>query len=173
MDNHIDANKFIKIKANKLCKKYNNTTDNQVYKRNKILSKLLNSIGKNCVMKTPINFDIGKNTTIGDNFFSNYNLTVLDCNKVEIGNNVNIGPNCVLIVANHPQDKILRRTVYEDANPIVIKNDVWIGANVTILDGVTIGEGCIIGAGSIVTRDIPDNCIAYGVPCRVHRKFDE
>lgn len=161
------------LKLTNCVKKYNNTTDNQIIKRNKILNKLLNSIGKNCTIRTPVNFDIGKNTSIGDNFYSNHNFMVLDCNKIEIGDNVFVGPNCVFITTNHPQDKILRRTEYEKANPIVIKNDVWIGANVTILNGVTIGEGCIIGAGSVVTRDIPDNSIAYGVPCKVHRRLDK
>lgn len=158
--------------ASKLCKKYNETTDNQSSKRNKILKKLLKSVGENSFMRTPINFDIGQNTTIGDNFFSNHNLTVMDCGEVVIGDNVRIGPNCVLAVAEHPKDKILRRTEFEHAEPIVIKDDVWIGANVTVLCGVTIGEGSIIGAGSVVTKDIPDNCIACGVPCKVTKKID-
>ena len=117
--------------------------------------------------------DYGYNIEIGENFYSNHNLIILDANKVKFGNNVFIAPNCGFYTAGHPLDYEIRNKGLEYAKPITVGNNVWIGGNVIVLPGVTIGDNVIIGAGSVVTKDIPDNKIAYGNPCRIIRDNDQ
>ena len=105
------------------------------------------------------------------NFFANTNFTVLDGARVEIGDNVFIGPNVGIYTAEHSLDPTRRAEGIETARPIRIGDNVWIGGHVCILAGVTIGTRSVIGAGSVVTRDIPADCIAVGNPCRVLRKI--
>ena len=152
-----------RLKAFNLCNKFNNSS---IEDGKKLIKELLN-IGSNFYITPPFHFDYGYNTTIGNNFYSNYNLIILDCNKVRIGNNVFIGPNCVISTANHPIDYKTRNEGLEIALPIEIGNNVWIGANVTILSNVKIGDGTVIGAGSVVTKDIPSNVVACGNPCKI------
>ena len=109
---------------------------------------------------------------IGSHFYSNYNLTILDCNKVTIGHHCLIGPNVSIITVNHPQDRKLRSRDLEYATPVTIGNDVWIGCGAIINPGVSIGDNVIIGSGSIVTKDIPSNSLAVGNPARVIRTLD-
>ena len=90
---------------------------------------------------------------------------------MKFGNDVFIGPNCGFYTANHPIDKLTRNQGLETSNPITVGNDVWIGGNVCVLGGVTIGNNVVIGAGSVVTRDVPDNSLAFGNPCKVIRKI--
>ena len=110
---------------------------------------------------------------VGENFFANYNLTILDVGKVKIGANAQIAPNVSIYTAGHPVHPESRNTGYEYGIPITIGDNVWIGGSVTILPGVTIGNNVVIGAGSVVTRDLPDNVIAAGNPCRVLRTITE
>lgn len=111
----------------------------------------------------------GSNITIGNNFYANYNVQLLDPNKIEIGDDVLLAPNVILSTAGHPVDPALRKQGLEFAKPIKIGNNVWIGAGAIVLPGVTIGDNSVIGAGAVVTRDIPANCVAVGVPARVMR----
>ena len=143
------------------------------HERNKIIHKLFHSVGENAWIESPFNCDYGYNITIGDNFYTNTNCTILDCAKVTIGNNVLIGPNVSLYTPNHAIDAGERKEGYEVSLPINIGDNVWIGGSVTIVPGVTIGDNTIIGAGSVVTKDIPSNVIAAGVPCRVIRSITE
>ena len=110
---------------------------------------------------------------IGENFYANFNLVVVDDIEVHIGNNVMVAPNVTLSVTGHPVDPEYRRGGTQFSLPIVIGDDVWIGANSVILPGVTIGDNSVIGAGSVVTQDIPANSVAYGVPCRVIREIND
>lgn len=128
--------------------------------------------GQGATVVSPFFCDYGYNIYVGDNFFSNTNLTILDGARVTIGNNVFIGPNVGIYTAEHALDTRLRAEGYEFARPVTIGNDVWIGGGVTILAGISIGDGTVIGAGSVVTRDIPAGVIAVGNPCRVLRKND-
>ena len=168
------------VKTRRLVKAYNLSRIDEEDKRKAILSELIPNLGKDCVLNDPIQFDYGVNTTTGDRCFINYNLTVLDCAPVTLGDDVFIGPNCTLAPPVHPLLAEERRmrvkadgTKYdlEYAKPIHIKNGVWLAACVTVCGGVTIGENSVIGAGSVVTRDIPDNVFAAGNPCRVIRKI--
>ena len=168
------------VKTRRLVKAYNLSQIDEEDKRKAILQELVPNLGKDCVLNDPVQFDYGVNTTTGDRCFINYNLTVLDCAPVTLGDDVFIGPNCTLAPPVHPLLAEERRikvkadgTKYdlEYAKPIRIKNGVWLAACVTVCGGVTIGENSVIGAGSVVTRDIPDNVFAAGNPCRVIRKI--
>ncbi|MDE6627732.1 MAG: sugar O-acetyltransferase, partial [Muribaculaceae bacterium] len=125
-----------------------------------ILHSLLGSHGERFHFNQPFRCDYGRNIHIGENFFANFNLTILDEAPVTIGDNVLIGPNVSIYTACHPTDPEARRTGDEWAEPVTIGHNVWIGGSVTILPGVTIGNDSVIGAGSVVTRDIPDGQIA-------------
>ena len=118
-------------------------------------------------MIAPFFCDYGYNIEMGHHLFVNHNCVILDCAKVIFKDHVLIGPNCCFATAGHALDAEQRKAGIEFAKPIVVGNNVWLGANVTVLPGVTIGDNTVIGAGSVVSKDIPANVIAAGVPCRV------
>lgn len=117
----------------------------------------------------PIYFSYGKHVFIGNSFYANFNLTLVDDAHIVIGDRVMIAPNVTLSTAGHPLDKVTRATGQQFSMDIVIEDDVWIGAGVIVHPGVTIGHGSVIGSGSVVTKDIPPNSLAYGSPARVVR----
>lgn len=139
----------------------------------RMLKNILGKTGNNIWIEVPFHCDYGWNIEVGENFFANYNLTILDVGKVTIGNNVQIAPNVSIYTAGHPVHPDSRNTGYEYGIPITIGDNVWIGGNVVILPGVNIGNNVVIGAGSVVTKDIPDNMIAVGNPCKVVREITE
>lgn len=157
--------------AKKLCFKYNHTQPHHTLKRIKIISKLLGKTGENFWIEQPFQCDYGYNIQIGENFYSNHNLIILDPAKVTFGNNVFIGPNCGFYTPEHPIDAETRASGIEYAKPINIGNNVWFGGNVVVLSGVTIGDNVVIGAGSVVTKDIPSNTVAVGNPCHVIKEL--
>ena len=160
-----------RFKVKDLCFKYNNTLPSNMNEKQKLLKEILPNVYTNPYIEQPFICDYGYNIEIGDNFYSNHNLIILDTTTVKIGNNVMIGPNCGIYTAGHPENVEIRNYGLEYAKPITIGNNVWIGGNVVILPGVTISDNSIIGAGSIVTKDIPSNVIAVGNPCTVKRKI--
>ena len=162
-----------RMAAAELCHDYNNLRPSALAEKDRILERLLGRKGRNCVIVQPLHVDNGFNIEVGDNFFANYNFTVLDEAKVSIGDNVFIAPNVGIYCAGHPFDVDLRNRGLEYALPVRIGDNVWIGAGVQIMPGVTIGSGTTVGAGSVVTRDIPSNVIAAGNPCRVIREITD
>lgn len=160
------------LRAQELCFDYNNIRPSNLNDRIMQIRKIVGKIGKNFLIEQPFMCDYGYNIEIGDNFYSNHNLIILDAGKVKIGDNVFIAPNCGIYTAYHPIDIVQRNKGLEYASNVRIGNNVWIGGNVTILPGVTIGDNCTIGAGSVVTKDIPSNSIAYGNPCKVARSLE-
>ena len=157
--------------AKRLCFKYNQTPPYRTMKRIQLLSKILGKTGKNYWIEQPFQCDYGYNIEIGENFYSNHNLIILDPAKVIFGDNVFIGPNCGFYTPEHPLDVNTRISGLEYAKPIIIGNNVWIGGSVTVLGGVNIGDNVVIGAGSVVTKDIPANSIAVGNPCKVIKEI--
>lgn len=151
----------------------NQLSPNALAERSALLRDLLGRVGENAYVELPFRCDYGENIEIGDHFYANYNLTILDCAKVTIGSRVLIAPNVLLSTAAHPLDAATRATGLEYAQPIKIGDDVWLGANVVVLPNVTIGARSVIGAGSVVTRDIPEDCVAVGNPCLVLRSLKQ
>ena len=171
----------LRRKAHKLCTDYNALYEDDE-RRADILKELVPNLGEGGYLQGPVYFDFGIFTRTGKNFYANFNFTVLDICPVTIGDNVFIGPNVSILTPKHPlrwQD----RNAYVNARgcmtdkeygaPISIGDNCWIAGNVTVLPGVKIGSGSVIGAGSVVTRDIPDDTLAYGNPCRPVRKITE
>ena len=138
-----------------------------------LLREILGKTGERVRIEAPFHCDYGYNIEVGEDFFANYNFTVLDVGRVRIGRNAQIAPNVSIYTAGHPIHPDSRNSGYEYGIDITIGDNVWIGGNVCILPGISIGDNVVIGAGSVVTRDIPDNVIAAGNPCRVLREITE
>lgn len=174
--------KEIKRKTHDLNIVYNNTYEEETEKRASILADIIGELGEGSMIQGPIAFHYGRHTRIGKCFFGNFNLTIQDDAEVTIGDNCNFGPNVTIVTPIHPMLAAERREMLTAegkkahlcyAKPVKIGNDCWFGASVTVCPGVTIGDNCVIGAGSVVTRDIPSDSFAAGVPCRVIRKITE
>lgn len=171
-----DANNDIQLLAERdkckiHCFEFNNMHPSEKEKRKGIIERLFGKTGESFLVEQPFYCDYGYNIEIGENFYSNHNLIILDGAKVTFGDNVFIAPNCSFYTAGHPLDFKQRNKGLEYARPISIGDNVWIGGNVTILPGVTIGDNTTIGAGSVVTKDIPSNVLAAGNPCKVIRQL--
>lgn len=171
---------YLREKAHKLTFEFNKLSEFDP-KRKEILNELIPNNNDVCLVG-PIYFDYGCFTSFGKGCYANFNLTILDCAKVEIGDNVFMGPNVSIVTPVHPL-RYQERNMYkkengvitddEYAKPIKIGSNCWIASNVVIIGGVTIGEGSVIGAGSVVTHDIEPNSLAFGNPCTVKRKITE
>lgn len=162
-----------RLRARDLCKQFNCANARDLEYRNETLKTLFGSLGEKCFIESPFICDYGFNVYFGDNSYANFNLTILDEGPVRIGKNVMIGPNVQLLTACHPIVAEERNSYIEYTKAIEIKDNVWLGGGVVITPGVTIGENCVIGAGSVVTKDIPDNVVAAGNPCRILRKITD
>lgn len=141
--------------------------------RRRLMGGLLGKGGEGAYVVQPFYCDYGTYIEVGDNFFANFNCTILDAGGVFIGDNVLLAPNVGLYTVGHPLDKDLRNAAWEDAKPIVIGDNVWIGAGCIVVGGVTIGDNSVIAAGSVVTKDIPAGSLAMGVPCKAVRKITD
>ncbi|MFC6180163.1 sugar O-acetyltransferase [Lactiplantibacillus daowaiensis] len=157
----------------RLTRIFNQTTEIDNDFRSEILKQLFKQVGPNHYIEPPFHIDYGTNTTIGKNFYANYDAIFVDCAEIKIGDNVFMGPRVGLYTAGHPIDAVIRSEQLEYAKPITIGNDVWLGGNVVVNPGVTIGNNVVIGSGSVVTKDIPDNVVAVGNPCHVLRPITE
>lgn len=172
--------KDIKHKAHEACRRYN-AMDEYNPDRLPIVKEFIGGIGKTYYFQGPIQFNYGSHTYIGENFFANFNLTVMDDARIYIGDNVCFGPNVSLMATNHPLIAEERMGVNEDGSTVMaefaeeihIGNNVWLACNVTVLGGVTIGDNAVIGAGSVVTKDIPAGYLAYGNPAKPIRPITE
>ena len=162
-----------RLKTRLLIKALNDTREDEVIERRKILQELIPDAGAELWLQPPFYCDYGSNIKTGEKVFFNFNCVVLDVMQVTIGSRTMFGPNVQIYTATHPINYKERASGLEYAKPISIGEDVWVGGSAVICPGVTIGNRTIIGAGSVVTKDIPDDVFAAGNPCRVIRKLEE
>lgn len=174
----------LKTRARHLLSRYHELAYEQREERRAVLEELFGSIGDNVSVGTPFICDYGRNIHLGSNVSVNMNCTFVDCNRIDIGNNVLIASNVQLYTSTHPVELDERLTPNWDpasgeyfcrtyALPISIGDGCWLGGGVIVLPGVSIGSGSVIGAGSVVTKDVPPNSLAVGNPCRVIRKINQ
>lgn len=162
-----------KARCRKLLKQFNNSSDDDLGYRSELLHQLFGATGKQLYIEPPFRCDYGCNTYIGEGFYANFDCIILDVAEVHIGKNVLLGPRTCIFTPWHPIDAEIRNLRVEGGKPVNIGDNVWIGGGVIINPGVTIGSNVVIGSGSVVTRDIPDNVVAVGNPCRVLRPITD
>lgn len=159
--------------SRQLTRLFNNTTEEQKDYRKQLLKKIFKKTGDNIYVEPPFRCDYGTNTTIGNNFYANFDCIFLDVAPIKIGENVMFGPRVSLLTPGHPIDAIVRNSGLEFGKAITIGDNVWFGGNVVVNPGVTIGNNTIIGSGSVVTKNIPNNVIAAGNPCKIIREITD
>lgn len=153
---------------------YNMTRPSEAEKRQALLTEMFAEIGEGCYIEPPLRANWGgKHLHFGKMVYVNFNLTAVDDTHIYVGDYTMIGPNVTLAAAGHPINADLRRQGYQYNKPVRIGKNCWLGAGVIVLPGVTIGDNTVIGAGSVVTKDIPSNVVAVGVPCKVIHSADE
>ncbi|HCM89074.1 MULTISPECIES: sugar O-acetyltransferase [Vagococcus] len=160
-------------RSRRLTRLFNQTTEEQIEYRSDLLKELFKGTGNNIYMEPPFRCDYGSNITIGNNFYANFDCCFLDVANITIGENVMFGPKVNLLTPGHPLDVTVRNSGLEYGKEIKIGDNVWLGGNVTVNPGVTIGNNTVIGSGAVVTKDIPDNVVAAGNPCKVIRTIGE
>jgi maltose O-acetyltransferase len=154
----------------KLCHEYNQISPLEKEQRSDQLKKIINC-DDTAYIEQPFFCAYGYNITVGKNFFANHNCIFLDANRITIGDHVMIGPSVQIAAACHPLEADKRRQGNEFSKPVIIEDDVWIGAAAIILPGVTIGKGSVIGAGSVVTKDVPSGVVVAGNPAKIIKKL--
>lgn len=159
-------------KARELTYKFNQLPIKEKDKRKKVLQRLLGGYKENFEINPLFNVDYGYNIFIGENFYSNYNCTMLDVSTIHIGDNCMFGPNVGLYTATHPIDPDERNSGLEFAKPIVIGDNVWIGGSVVVNPGVTIGDNVVIASGAVVIKDVPSNKVVGGNPAKIIKSID-
>ena len=162
-----------RLESRKKVYRFNNTPPENEEEQAALIRQIIGKHGKNLKIEPPFHCDYGSNIEVGENFFANFNLTILDVGRVKIGKNAQIAPNVSIYTAGHPVHPDSRNSGYEYGIDITIGDNVWIGGSSVINPGVTVGNNVVIGSGSVVTKDIPDNVIAAGNPCRVIRSITE
>lgn len=161
------------MRARRLTRLFNSMTEEQMDERKEVIRELFKSTGENVHVEQTFHCDYGCHISVGNNFYANYDCIIVDVCEVTIGNDVLLAPRVGIYTAGHPIDAAVRNEGLEFGKPVTIGDNVWIGGNAVINPGVTIGSNVVIGSGSVVTKDIPDNVVAVGNPCRVLREITE
>ena len=151
---------------------YNQTLETEGEKRSKLLKELLGSTGENIYMEPNIRFDYGYNTHVGENFYANFDCTILDVCEVRFGDHCMLGPGVQIYTAIHPLNPTERNSGEEYAKPITFGNNVWIGGSAIVNPGVRVGNNVVIASGAVVTKDVPDNVVVGGNPAKVIKQVE-
>ena len=162
-----------RLTARKLQQQFNHSAPDDDAARQAVLKQWLPNSGKHFYIEPPFYCDYGYNVTTGNKVFFNFNCVVLDVAPVNIGSNVFFGPAVQIYTVNHPLEAKQRRTLLEQALPVNIADDVWIGGGAIILPGVSIGSGSVIAAGSVVSKDVPSGVVVAGNPCKVIKTISD
>lgn len=157
------------LRARRLLDAFNRSGADQAAQRRRILEELLGGFGEGSEIRPPFYCDYGYQIRVGAGTFANFGLVALDVATIDIGDDVQMGPNVQLLTPTHPTEAPARRAKWESAEPIVVGDNVWLGGGVVVLPGVTIGEDTVVGAGAVVTGDLPARVVAVGNPARVVR----
>lgn len=161
-----------RLEARRKVRIYNQTLESEDEKRTKLLKELLGSTGENVSMEPNIRFDYGYNTHVGENFYANFDCTILDVCEVRFGDNCMLAPGVHIYTATHPLNPIERNSGKEYGKPITFANNVWIGGNAIINPGVKVGNNVVIASGAVVTKDVPDNVVVGGNPARIIKHIE-
>lgn len=171
-----------RIRARILADKFNRSHAWNIWRRNLLIKKMFpNANGKNAFFEPSLKIEYGTNVQFGDNFYMNFDCQLLDVAPIKIGNNVMFGSRVTIATPCHPlvaSERILQHYpdgehTLEYAKSVEIGDNVWIASSVTICGGVRIGDNAVIAAGSVVTKDIPPNVLAGGVPCKIIREITD
>lgn len=161
-----------RTEARRKVRRYNQTLETEMKERTQLLKQLLGSMGDNVFIEPDIRFDYGSNTHVGENFFANFNCTILDVCEVRIGDNCMLAPGVQIYTATHPLHPTERNSGKEFGKPITIGHNVWIGGSAIINPGVTIGDHVVVASGAVVTKDVPDAVVVAGNPAKVIKKIE-
>ncbi|MFG6374647.1 MAG: sugar O-acetyltransferase [Desulfovibrio sp.] len=168
-----DGLRELYLNCRRLVYAYNNLHPDKIGERDDLIRRILGKCGERVAVEPPFYCDYGVHIEVGDNFFANFNCVILDVARVMIGKNVMFAPNVGIYAAGHPVHWQSRNSGYEYGREIRIGDNVWLGGNVIVNPGINIGNNVVVGSGSVVTRDIPDNMLAAGNPCRVLREITD
>ena len=169
-----EALQRVQLKCLDLLHEFNQVRPSDLKKKNALLKKMFAEIGEDCYIETPFYANWGgRHVHFGKNIYTNFNLVMVDDTHIYVGDFCQIGPNVVLATAGHPVLPELRERGYQYNAPVRIGRNCWLGANVVVVPGVTIGDNVVVGAGSVVTRDLPDNVVAVGNPCKILREVND
>ncbi len=160
-------------RCNDLCFEFNQIKPSDIEAQLPLLHQIFGEFGNRSIARAPLWVDYGYRTKVGENVFINRYCQIQDGGGVIFGDNVFVGPNCTFTTANHAMDAEQRALGYEIALPIVVGNNVWFATGCIVLPGVTIGDNSVVGAGSVVTKNVPANVLAAGVPCKVIRNITD
>ena len=153
---------------------FNQVRPSDLERKTALLKEMFAELGENCYIETPFHTNWGgRHVHFGKNIYANFNLALVDDTHIYVGDYTQFGPNVVLATAGHPVNPELRERAYQYNAPIRIGRNCWLGANVVVVPGVTIGDNVVVGAGSVVTRDLPDNVVAVGNPCKILREVND